>query len=248
MSPHRPLPGFARRLPLSMSALLCGLALLALPHSVQADDSFSRPGFYIGVGGSYQLNVFEDEIEDEIVDALEDDLPDFADLGLDLDDSYGLNARVGYRLFSFLAIEAQYEWVSEYDVELTTNVSGVDAKLYSIEGHTFTANTRWFLPLWRFQPYLLLGGGISIADVDRGAIYDDPLFGPFLEDNGVEVEDGRKISAAGRAGLGLDLYLTRSIVLNAEAGAVVTTLSEPDLGDIDDLNYLSFSAGLQYRF
>jgi opacity protein-like surface antigen len=232
---------------LALGALLLGASADARAEEGR-DRSFGRSGFYMGLGGSYQWNVFESQLEDEVVDALEDDVPAFVELGLDLDDSYGANATIGYRVFSFFAIEAEYEWVSEYDVALTTNIDGIDARLYSIEGHTITANTKWILPTWRIQPYLLIGGGIAISDVDRGGIYDDPILGPGLEDNGVKVGDGRQTSAAGRAGVGLDVYLTRGIVVNAEAGAVVTTLDVPDLGDIDDLNYLSFTAGLQYRF
>ena len=56
------------------------------------------------------------------------------------------------------------------------------------------------------------------------------------------------IKPAGRAGLGLDLYITQNFVLNAQASVVATTLKSPDIGDIDDLNYMSFAAGLQYRF
>jgi opacity protein-like surface antigen len=252
MSLRHPDSGFGflrlrRCVALALAGFLLGSAANARAEE-DRDRPFGRSGFYIGLGGSYQWNVFENRIEDEVVDALEDEVPAFVELGLDLEDSYGANATIGYRVFSFFAIEAEYEWVSKYDVTLTTNVDGIDARLYSIEGHTLTANTKWILPTWRIQPYLLVGGGVAIADVDRGGIYDDPILGPGLEDNGVKVHDGRQTSLAGRAGLGLDLYLTRGIVVNAEAGAVVTTLEMPDLGDIDDLNYLSFTGGLQYRF
>lgn len=37
-------------------------------------------------------------------------------------------------------------------------------------------------------------------------------------------------------------------MLNIQGDAVVSTFEEPDLGDIDALNYIGFSAGLQYPF
>lgn len=224
-----------------------GLLIVALPGSALAqdtaedDDPFDRPGFYMGLGGSYQMNFFESQIEDELQDAT------VSDAQVDIDDSGGINATVGYRAASFFAIELEYEWIDEYDIKAGSNTVGVSGGLYSIEGHTLTANTKWIIPFWRIQPYLLLGGGLAVSDVDRGNLYDGPL-GPILEAQGVDVDDGNHTNAAGRAGLGLDLYITESLLVNAEAGVVVTTLKEPDLDDIDDLNYMSFAAGLQYRF
>ena len=246
---------------LAAGLLIVSLPVLALADEHVAeedDDPFDRPGFYIGVGGSYQYNVFQDRIEDVIVDALEDLTPPpgvvIGNANIDIDDSGGVNALVGYRVWSFFAIELEYEWVDEYDVKgsVSGTVLGTPASasgtLYSIEGHTLTANTKWIIPFWRVQPYLLLGGGIAISDVDRGDAFSDPLLGPILNQAGIDVTDGTKTNAAGRAGLGLDLYITKNILINAEASAVLTTLKEPDVGDIDDLNYMSFAAGLQYRF
>ena len=51
--------------------LLPGLALADEYMSEGDDDPFDRPGFYVGLGGSYQYNVFQDRIEDVISDALE---------------------------------------------------------------------------------------------------------------------------------------------------------------------------------
>ena len=65
---------------------------------------------------------------------------------------------------------------------------------------------------------------------------------------GGDINDGKHAKPAARAGLGFDLYLTKHIVVNAQGSVVVTTLKEPDIGDVDDLNYMAFTAGLQYRF
>lgn len=236
--------------------LAAGLLTLSLPGLVLADeneteedgDSFDRPGFYIGVGGSYQYNVFQNRIEDVISDALEGSLPPGTNVGFDIDDSAGINARVGYRVCSWFALELEYEWVDRYDIDGSTNIPGLSGRLYSIEGHTLTANTKWIVPSGRIQPYFLLGGGVAISDVDRGDIFDDPVLGPVLDSAGIDIKQGKHTNAAGRAGLGLDLYLTKHILLNAEASVVLTTLKQPDVGDVDDLNYMSFTAGLQYRF
>ena len=208
------------------------------------EDPFDRPGFYAGISGVYTYSFFDQEIED----FLEDELGEQG--SVDIDDSGGLSARVGYRAASWFAAEVQYEWVARYDVEVSGDVgpggSTLSGRLYDIEGHTLTLNTKWIVPFWRIQPYLLIGAGYSFYDVGRG-----PLAAPLeAEDDDIEIEGGKQGAFAGRAGLGLDLYLTHKIVVTTEATAMVTTenFETPDEGAIDDLYYLSLSAGLQYRF
>ena len=60
--------------------------------------------------------------------------------------------------------------------------------------------------------------------------------------------DGKHVKPAARGGIGIDLYITEHIVINAQASALLTTFESPDIGDVDDLNYMSVAAGLQYRF
>ncbi len=229
---------------LSMLAAAC---LFVLPHVAVAEetpdaDSFSRPGFYLGGGGSYQYNVFDSRIEDVIQDAVDDALSG-ANARFDLGDSAGLNVLLGYRICSWLALELQYEWIGEYEIKGSTDTPvPATGKLYSIEGHTLTANTKWIIPFWRVQPYFLLGGGVAVSEVDSGELV------AALNALGGDVDDGMSAKPAARAGLGLDLYITRHLVLNAQASAVLTTLKNPDIGDVDDLNYMTFAAGLQYRY
>ena len=209
---------------------------------MEDDDPFDRPGFYIGLGGSYQVNLFEDRIEDELNDAL-DPTDSFPDGKLDIDDSGGLNATAGYRVASFFAVELEYEWVDEYDFD--ASLGGASGTLYSIEGHSLTFNTKLIAPIWRTQPYFLLGGGVAVSDVDIDSTTQAILAG--LGD-GVDIDDGRTTRPAARIGVGIDLYITENILFNAEAGALVTTLNKPDVDDIEDLNYMSFQGSLQYRF
>lgn len=214
-------------------------------------DPFDRPGFYFGVGASLQYNAFQSQVEDAITDEITS--ADLVIQSLDIDESFGVNTTIGYRVTSFFALELEYEWIDRYDIgaggQFTLGAPGPvsdSGALYSIEGHTLTANTRWILPIWRIQPYLLIGGGFSLSDVEQGDLYD--TYAPLLVAEGIDIDDGDSLAAAGRAGIGFDWYLTESLVLNTEAGVVITTLSSPDIGDIEDLNYLSFQAGLQYRF
>lgn len=222
--------------------LTAGLMILAAPTlGFAADDLFDYSGPYLGVSGVYQKNVFESRIEDLLDDAVP------GSVSLSMGDSGGLGALVGYRLNSVLAAELQYEWVDSYDIEGSVDDSPT-LSLYSMTGHTLTGNAKLIVPFWRVQPYLVVGVGVSIFDVDMGELFNDPIAGPALASAGIEVENGTRTSFAGRAGLGLDIHLTDHITINAQGQVVLTTLKKPGLGDITDLNYLGFSAGLRYRF
>ncbi len=253
--------GLRRSRPASLGSLVLAASLMLIAPAALAagweweekaneqvepvdDDPFDRPGFYAGISGVYTYNFFDKGIED----FLEDELGEQG--SVDIEDSAGLNARIGYRAASWFAAEIQYEWIATYDVEVSGDVgpggSTISGKLYDIDGHTLTFNTKWIVPFWRIQPYLLVGAGYSFYDVGRG-----PLAAPLeAADDDIEIEGGKQGAFAGRAGLGLDLYLTNQIVLTTEATAMVTTedFETPSEGAIDDLYYLSFGAGLQYRF
>lgn len=224
------------------AALLLCAGVASAEQTAPDDDPYDRPGLYLGLAGVYTQNIFDEQIEDFLSDELA------TDIRVDIDDSRGINARLGYRAASWFAAELQYEWVESYDVEGSVVLGGspVGGKLYDIGGHTLTVNTKWIVPFWRIQPYLLVGAGYSVYDVGRGV-----LAGPVEAlDNDIEIEGGSQSGFAARGGLGLDLYLSRNVVLTTEATALLTTddFDTPDEGAIDNLYYLSVSAGLQYRF
>lgn len=149
---------------------------------------------------------------------------------VDVDPSLGAHAIIGYRWLSFLATELEYEWIDNFDVA----VAGID--VLTLSAQTLTANVKAILPLWRVQPYLLAGAGATRWEIE------DQL-GLGISDN--------EIAFAGRAGVGFDFHLARSVVLNTHAGVVLTTQSVDGLpgGDIGHLFYLvSAGAGLQYNF
>ena len=108
-----------------------------------------------------------------------------------------------------------------------------------MEGHSITANSRWIAPVWKTQPYLLVGAGYSVYETEVQSIAK-PLIG-----NG-----GSEHGFAGRLGGGLDVYLTKNVVLNTEATVLVATqdFDTRDSDNIDALWYVSIGAGLRYQF
>lgn len=161
-------------------------------------------------------------------DIFEGQLEDAVGFPVDVDPSLGAHGVLGYRVLPFLAGEIQYEWVDEFSIA----VSGVDSA--ALEAQALTGNLKLYLPLWRFQPYFLAGAGFA-----RWKIEDKLGFG-FSDDD---------ISFAGRAGLGMDVYLTRNIVVNGGANVLLSNQSVAlPMGDVDYLFYVSAGGGLQYRF
>lgn len=91
---------------------------------------------------------------------------------------------------------------------------------------TFTGNPKAYLPLGRFQPFVLAGVGLGYVEfsgVDRFHRPSDTTF-------------------AARFGGGFDFYLTDALALQLASSYVLQT------GDLDGFDYMSLIAGLQYRF
>jgi opacity protein-like surface antigen len=199
---------------LGVATALLVVALAA--GTARADDEgYGRSGVYVGVGASRMLNLIEDVLEDEPILSQ-----------IQFDDTWGVNGRVGYRVTSWFAVEAEYEWLDKLDVTL--------GPLHSSLGtQTATANFKLIGPFGRFQPYFLGGIGAVWFDLNRGLL---PL---TIDSHGL----------AGRVGLGMDFYVTRNLLLNVGAEGVLTD-TKADLGPYhaSGLAFVNIQAGLGFRF
>jgi opacity protein-like surface antigen len=217
-------------LPLILIGGLAGAARAAGPD----DEGFGHTGFYFGVGGGAGIELFEGALEDAADDAGVD---------VSVEQTWAVNARAGYRLASWVALELMYEYMDSFQIDVdSVDLGGppipVGTTLADYSTHTGTLNLKLIVPTWRIQPYLLLGIGGQYFDVEVPSIAE-----------GTELDFGDSGWAlAGRPGLGVDLYLTKHIVLNAEVSGVLSTASPDTVPNIGDLFYLSAGGGLQYRF
>jgi opacity protein-like surface antigen len=195
------------------------LAVLAVPSARAADPDFARSGFYLGGGGTYAFNLLESSFDDVLGS------------DVDVDDTWGFNARLGYRAFSWLAAEIEYEYLDNFEV------SSDGVRLADLGAQTISANVRFIVPIRRFQPYLCLGAGATLFSLNDNAV------------PGLEVDHS---SFSGRVGLGFDVYASRNIVLGIGADAVLTTAEVKDSffsGDSSSsLSYVALHAGIDYRF
>ena len=133
------------------------IAMIGIPASVQAEDDYGRPGFYLGAGLGFGFERFEDTG------------------GLDIDTGIGFDGWGGYRFTPDFAAELQLEYIDRFD----TSFGGVD-----IDGRvlTFTGNLKAYLrgsfeaESGPVQPFVVVGIGflraelealgISVSDID----------------------------------------------------------------------------------
>lgn len=203
------------------------VTLVCTAAAINADDEaaekeYARPGWQLGVGGSYAIETFEDDVD---VPPVPGPPP-----SVSVDDSFGIQGRAGYRCHERFSADVEVEWIHGFDADASQSGVGKIAK-GEIEPIVVTANLKGYLLTGRYQPFLLVGGGFMRAD----ETVHDTSAALGLSDS----DD--KLRLAFRFGGGVDLYATRHIVLSAEADYVLPT------GSLD-YDYVSVGLGLQYRF
>jgi hypothetical protein len=138
-------------------------------------------------------------------------------------DSGFVQVRAGYHFLRFAALEAQFEYTPKFNGK-SGKWAGTDiatwATWLNIKGYPTAPWTGLF------QPF----GMISVAWMW------ERLTGPAINNS---VEEG---GSAARFGAGMDFYVTRNVVLTAEAAYVLPT------GELDDLDQVQLGGALQYRF
>jgi opacity protein-like surface antigen len=199
---------------LIITLLAVAIASLLATSSATAGD-FDRRGWYVGFNGAYAINLFSSQLP----------LP----AGVTLGDSGGLNAKVGYRVASWFSVEAQYEWMDG----ITLDFAGVPVGTF--KPHVLTGNLKFHVPVWRTQPYLLLGAGMGHWTFSAVA----PLTFGSASFTGF----------SGRVGVGMDIYLTKHWALNTELAGVLNASDFSNLTTIGGtFYYFSVSGGIMYRF
>jgi len=201
-------------------SVLIAAAASALPARADG-DLYARRGPYVAIAASRAMNTFENTWDDA--------LP----LGgsVDVADTWGLNARGGYRFAPWFSTELEYEWLDDFRVR----AGGIH--IADLTTHTVTVNAKFSLPR-RVSPYLLVGLGLIIPDADSKSFVD------------VDTDD---VAPCGRLGLGVDFLATPNLVLNLGFEAVVNDVEVEThtFGIQDDgrgLNYVALQFGLGFRF
>ncbi len=187
--------------------------------SSSGKESYSHKGFYLGAGGTFAIQMFNNKVEEVTNQTVE------------LGQTYGANAHMGYRALSWLSTGIDYEFLNGFQAK----IAGRDALLF--KGHVVTGDLKFhFIPKGPVQPNILIGFGSM-----KYAIKDELGLGL----------SGGQWAFAARLGGGVDFYLTRHFLLNAEGSAVLTTndITNPtSLESVTGLYYFSTQFNFQYRW
>ncbi|HEY8517008.1 MAG TPA: outer membrane beta-barrel protein [Candidatus Binatia bacterium] len=194
-------------------AWLVGVAVLAMSLSVgmaraehHSDDPFNRPGPYVGLGASWMVEGFQDRTASG-----------------DFGNSWGGNARFGYRLHEIFGLEGIYEYGDDFGAHQVVPEGA------RIRTHSFSVNGKLIVPVGRFNPYLMGGVGFLNADADRS-----------ISSRSNWDADGT--SFMGRFGGGVDLWATENIALYVDAAYTIP------VDEVSDLNHFSLGWGAKYAF
>jgi opacity protein-like surface antigen len=207
--------------------VVCAAALVICGAATQAsgqDEDFGRSGFYLG-GSLYRASDrFEDEVEDELDDVL-------GSGDVEVDSVNAVGAVLGLRLGSRFALELIGERYRESEIDLSE--LGVTAPL-ELRLWTAMLQGKLYLFTGRLQPYLMAGVGVLRGETEvSGAGLDEDAVAPL-----------------GRLGAGIEIYLTRSLVVNLQ-GAYSRGFGA-DLGsfgsELDELGFYTFGGSVILRF
>jgi Outer membrane protein beta-barrel domain len=189
--------------------------------TVRADDSndpYIRKGGYVGVGGTYGLQLMENSFDDT-----------FNPVDADTSNSWGAHVTAGYRFSKWISTEVEYEWMNNFN----TQVGGV--ALVSLEMQTATMNLKITAPYRQLQPYFLVGAGASWVTADKHFFFPLDFSTPsFTARFGVGLDYYFTPSFYMNAGTDVLVNTAR--------------ISTPGGGNGRGLDYLAFQFGFGYRF
>lgn len=193
---------------------------------VVRDDDYERAGWFGGVRiGSATEFVDEGREEKSVRDAFATDVKFVMDSG---NTSAGFGLVAGRRCNDRFSVEINIEWVDKFSGKIIRTDNGKVAAKVTFAPITGTVNLKGYLLTGRYQPYGLFGVGLMAID-------------SVTKTETLASEQTTGLVAL-RFGAGIDYYLTRNWVLNAELDYIYSAT------DIQTLDYLSLGFGVSYRF
>jgi opacity protein-like surface antigen len=208
---------------------LTALILCAASQVSGETDGYARRSLYAGVGGAYVIEQFD--LPDATLTAPESPIFHY---DVDGGDSWGAEARVGYRFHPNLAAEGQLQYYDNFGIDVAEPADASPSReFFTLNGLSLMGNVKGYPFTGRVQPYGLVGLGLLWLHAQPPrTVYDDLETG-FDKD---------EVGFAGRIGVGIDGYVTQNLLLNVEASYVLPT------GGISEFRIVPISLGVQYRF
>jgi len=187
-------------------------------ESVLAEDvDYARPAWYVSIAGAFNVHLFEYEVDSAITG------------DIDLENAWGFDIKAGNRLFKWLSLELEFEYVDGFDFKLS------GTKILTLRPGTLTGNVKFHYPFGRFLPYGIVGIGGTWFDIkdQLGIGFDNT------------------VAFAGRLGAGFDIFLTEHLAINANYSFVLTTFDLKNPVVIENISAVHFGStqlGVAYYF
>jgi opacity protein-like surface antigen len=181
-------------------------------------DHFDCQRLYLGIGPMWALTNFH---------ASSTKFTGGSGANVDAGNTYGADARIGYRVHPNIAVEAQGQYYGRANFDATPAGAAGSTDVGSFEGASGTANVKIYPIVGRVQPYVLGGLGFLWAKVRN----DIP-----------GAKSGDDTEVAGRGGLGVDIYLDENFAVNIE-GSYLQPAS-----NLKDFPLAAVTGGIQYHF
>lgn len=192
-----------------MKKFLIPLKLTLMIFFLISPYAHAATGFYVGAGGSYAVENFDDD---------DDDFKD-----INYDNSWGINAKVGYHLHELLDLEFNYDYLNKFEVDDSSTVLGTRFDVdIDVEVMTYMFTLKGFFPIAseKVKLSVVAAGGLMYA----------------------EAGSDNEIDGCAKLGLGLDYFLIQNFSAGIEGNYTL------GFGDLDDIRYFNFTLGVAYHF
>lgn len=212
----------------ALAGIACWTGSLAEGDEDASNDVYARRGWLLGLTANYATEFFEDDVESSL-------RAGSPAAYFSLNNSLGLKGRAGCRIHRRFSTDVAVEWLDGFEGTAFVDGYGSVAEL-DYKPVVVTTNLKGHILTGRFQPFLLVGGGMMTAGIEKRKSPD-----PAAPDLPLPERD-RNTEFALRFGAGIDVYATKRIALTLETNYVLP------VDELEDLQYLSVGLGVQYRF
>ncbi|MDH3885773.1 MAG: porin family protein [Desulfobacterales bacterium] len=197
-------------------SIFFAIALFFIATSTVNAESDDYKRFYVGAGGSYGIENF--------------------DGGGDFENSWGINAKLGYHLIDEIAVQFDYDYLWGFDDNDKIEIFGDNFEGETeLDIMTFILSLKGNFPVKWYQvisPYIIAGGGIMHADADF------KIRGPGISGNSSTDET----DFCGKIGGGFDFFLHENFSVNLEGNYTF------GFDDLEDIQYFHFILGGVFHF
>jgi len=237
----------------AISSILCALTVIYDSEDEEtSSEDFDRRGFFVGAGGGFAGENFSEQPVKDIAEIFSNQpRKDVVQLAgpkttANADNSWSIHGHGGYRCHPRYSVAATVEYFGGFDTQWT-GVLGTGSD--DVDMFVATVDLKGYLLTGRYQPYVLIGGGVMNVDTkvtnQTGITGTTPnpmppptnlaVYGPVIQSRDY-------LDFTFRFGGGVDVYTTDHIVVNIGASYLLP------VGTVSGTDVFTVGGGIEYRF